>query len=72
MTDDRIPGLAERLRWARTLRKKTAAEVDREAGLSPGYTRAVELGDIADPGVVRIAKLAKYYGVLLDALIHGV
>jgi transcriptional regulator with XRE-family HTH domain len=71
MADDIDParqGFGQRLAGARELKGLTQAEVGERFGVGKGTVSAWETGR-GDPGVFRLAQLAKLYNVTADALL---
>lgn len=63
--------LAERVKWARSKRGLTGAELDEVADLSCGHTSMIECGRRETPSIVTISKLARALNVDVAWLING-
>ena len=68
--DEQIKQIAERLRGLRDVLELTAEDIARECDISPYDYRLAETGDF-DISVSMLQKIARRYGVSLDALMFG-
>lgn len=68
--NDQIKQIAERLRGLRDVLELTAEDIARECDISPYDYRLAETGDF-DISVSMLQKVARKYGISLDALMFG-
>lgn len=68
--DDQIKQIAERLRGLREVLELTSEDVARDCDLSVEEYRRAETGD-SDISVSMLQKIARQYGIALDALMFG-
>lgn len=68
--DDQIKQIAERLRGLREVLELTAEDIARECDLSAEEYRLAETGEY-DISVSMLQKIARQYGISLDALMFG-
>ena len=68
--DEQIKQIAERLRGLRDVLELTAEDIARECDISPYDYRLAETGDF-DISVIMLQKIARRYGVSLDALVKN-
>lgn len=68
--DDQIRQIAERLRGLREVLELTAEDIARECDLSAEEYRLAETGEY-DISVSMLQKIARQYGISLDALMFG-
>lgn len=68
--EDSIRQIGQRLRGLREVLDISAEEVAELCGISLEHYQKIEAGD-ADPGVYRLTKIAKRYGISLDVLLFG-
>ena len=68
--DEQIKQIAERLRGLRDVLELTAEDIARECDIYPYDYRLAETGDF-DISVSMLQKIARRYGVSLDALMFG-
>ena len=68
--DDQIKQIAERLRGLRDVLELTAEDIARDCEISAEEYRLAETGDY-DISVSMLQKIARKYGIALDALMFG-
>ena len=68
--DDQIKQIAERLRGLREVLELTAEDIARDCEISAEEYRLAETGDY-DISVSMLQKIARKYGIALDALMFG-
>lgn len=68
--DDQIKQIAERLRGLRDVLELTAEDIARDCDISAEEYRLAETGDF-DISVSMLQKVARQYGIALDALMFG-
>lgn len=68
--EDQIKQIAERLRGLREVLELTAEDIGRDCEISPEEYRLAETGD-HDISVSMLQKIARKYGIALDALMFG-
>ncbi|RGM50344.1 MULTISPECIES: helix-turn-helix domain-containing protein [Bacteroides] len=68
--DEQIKQIAERLRGLRDVLELTAEDIARDCDISAEEYRLAETGDY-DISVSMLQKIARHYGIALDALMFG-
>ena len=68
--DDKIKQIAERLRGLRDVLELTAEDIARDCDISAEEYRLAETGEY-DISVSMLQKIARKYGIALDALMFG-
>ena len=68
--DEQIKQIAERLRGLRDVLELTAEDIARDCDISAEEYRLAETGDY-DISVSMLLKIARHYGIALDALMFG-
>ena len=68
--EESIQQIGERLRGLREVLNISQEEIAELCGISLEHYKKIEAGE-ADPGVYRLTKIAKRYGINLDVLIFG-
>lgn len=68
--EESIKQIGQRLRGLREVLDISAEEIAELCGISLEHYQRIEDGD-ADPGVYRLTKIAKRYGIDLDVLLFG-
>lgn len=68
--EESIEQIGERLRGLREVLNISQEEIAELCGISLEHYQKIEAGE-ADPGVYRLTKIAKRYGINLDVLIFG-
>ena len=71
-TMKRKSGLFTRLEFERLRRQMSRAQLGRLAGLSDPYIGALERGELMDPGLYKIARLAHVFGLGPEELLQDV
>lgn len=70
MEENSLKQIGQRLRGLREVLEIPAEEVAELCGVSLEHYQKIEKGD-ADPGVYRLSKIAKRYGIELNVLLFG-